>query len=351
MDSLRKRIINSHAAQLRGRLNEQEMKKSKKQFVKKLSFVFLAIFLLFGIFMFSRAQNFFSVINGGIKNNKTALIFPADENFKLHSDANRVNILLLGIRGADDMPNGGLLTDTIMIVSIDTEKKKAALISVPRDIYLEIPVVKKKEKINAAYLYGEEKSPNGGGLELSERTVEYVTGLAIDHVISVDFKAFSEIINELGGVDVYLDKPFSENKQWGVDFYVASGLQHLSGDVALYYARSRYSTNDFDRARRQQQVLVAMKDKAMQIGFLANPFKINSVLDILKNRVKTDLALFDIIKFSRLTQEIENNSIKHKVFSTEDGVLTQTFINGAYVLLPADGSFEKIREVSKNILN
>ena len=155
----------------------------------------------------------------------------------------------------------------------------------------------------------------------------------------------------MGGVDIYLDKPFSENKQWGTDFYVASGLQHMNGNVALYYARSRYSTNDFDRARRQQQVLVAIKDKALQLGFLANPFKINSVLSILKNRIKMDLTLFDIIKFSRLTREVENNSIKHKVFSTEDGTLTQTFINGAYVLLPADGGFEKIREISKNILN
>lgn len=346
MDSVRRKIVKEYSPQM-----EAARKKNRKQFFKKLAFIFLAVVFMMGFFVFTKASNFFSVINSGSKNSKTALIFPTENNLSLYRDENRTNILLLGIRGADDMPNGGLLTDTIMIVSIDTAKKKAALISVPRDIYLEIPVVKKKEKINAAYLYGEEKSPNGGGLELSQRSVEYVTGLAIDHVISVDFKAFSEIINELGGVDVYLDKPFSENKQWGVDFYVASGLQHLSGDVALYYARSRYSTNDFDRARRQQQVLVAMKDKALELGFLANPFKINSVLDILKNRIKTDLTLFDIIKFSRLTQEIENNSIKHKVFSTEDGILSQTFINGAYVLLPADGSFEKIREVSKNILN
>lgn len=345
MDSVRRKIFREYSPQV-----EAARKENRKQFFKKLAFIFLAVFLVLGFFVFTKASSFFSVINGGSKNSKLALIFP-DNSLDLYKDPNRVNILLLGIRGADDMPNGGLLTDTIMIVSIDTAKKKAALISVPRDIYLEIPVVKKKEKINAAYLYGEEKSPDGGGLELSKRAIEYVTGLAIDHVISVDFKAFNEIINELDGVDVYLDKPFSENKQWGIDFYVASGLQHMNGDVALYYARSRYSTNDFDRARRQQQVLLAMKNKAMQLGFLANPFKINSVLDILKNRVKTDLTLFDIIKFSRLTREIDNNGVKHKVFSTEDGTLTQTFINSAYVLLPADGNFEKIREISKNILN
>lgn len=350
MDSLRKKIINNHTAQLQGQLQEQEMKNGKKQFIKKLSFVFLALFLLFGLFIFSRAQNFFSVINNTDKS-KAAILFPMAEDIELFKDKNRTNILLLGIRGEDDMEHGGLLADTIMVASIDDKTKKAALISVPRDTYLQIPGTQRKEKINASYLIGEEKLPNGGGLELTKRSVEYVTGLYIDHVVSVDFKAFKEVIDELGGVDIYLEKEFSENRQWGVNFYVAPGEQHLNGDVALYYVRSRYSTNDFDRARRQQQVLVAMKNQATEIGFLANPFKINAILEILENRIKTDITIFDIVKFSKSVQQIDDKNIKHKVFSTEDGTLTHTTINGAYVLLPKDGSFNKIREISKNILN
>ena len=182
MDSVRRKIIREYNPQV-----EAVRKKNRKQFFKKLAFIFLSVFLMMGFFAFTKASNFFSIVNKNSKNNKTALIFSADESLKLYQNPNRINILLLGIRGLDDMSNGGLLTDTIIIASIDTEKKKAALISIPRDIYLEIPIVKKKEKINAAYLYGEEKLPDGGGLELSKRAVEYVTGLAMDHVVSVDF--------------------------------------------------------------------------------------------------------------------------------------------------------------------
>lgn len=351
MDSLRKKTVSDHAAQLQGEMQERAMKNGKKQFLKKLSFIFLAGFLLFGFFIFSRAHDFFSVVNSSTDKSKAAILFPMADDVELFKDENRVNILMLGMRGEDDLEYGGLLADTIMVASIDTKNNKAALISVPRDTYIQIPGTQKKEKINASYLIGEEKMPNGGGLELTKRSVEYVTGLYIDHVISIDFKAFKEIIDELGGVDVYLEKEFSENKQWGMDFYIGSGWQHLNGDVALYYVRSRYSTNDFDRARRQQQVLVAVKNEAMEAGFLANPFKINSVLEILKNRIKTDITIFDIVRFSRLAQKIDDKTIKHRVFSTEDGTLSHTTINGAYVLLPKDGNFNKIREISKNILN
>lgn len=348
MDSARHKTINEYTAQLQ---EKDKKARNRKQFLKKLSFIFLLAFIFLGLMVFTKANNFFSVINKNLNKSKAAIIFPIDDDVELYKDDNRVNFLLLGIRGADDLEYGGFLTDTIMLASFDIEKKKAALISIPRDLYFKIPGTSKKEKINAAYLIGEEKLPNGGGLELSKRSVEYVTGLSIDHVVSVDFKAFKEVVDELGGVDIYLDKEFSENKQWGVNFYVAPGEQHLNGDVALYYVRSRFSTNDFDRARRQQQILVAIKDKALGLGFLSNPFKINSMLEILKNRIKTDITIFDMVKYSRLTQQVENNSIKRKVFSTEDGLLFSTYINNAYVLLPKDNDFGEIRKISKEILN
>ena len=325
--------------------------KIKKHPLRRAFFIFFAAFIFLGMVFFTKANNFFSVINKNIGKDDLAAIFPIDEKVDLYKNNDRTNFLILGVRGEGDSEHGGLLTDTIIVVSVDSKKKQAALISLPRDIYLRIPSTQKKEKINAAYLIGEEKLPGGGGLELSKRAVEYVAGLFIDHVISVDFEAFKEIMDEFGGVDIYLEKEFSENKQWGTNFYIPAGQQHLDGETALYYTRSRFSSNDFDRARRQQQVLMAIKDKATQLGFLTNPFKINSMLEILKNRVKTDITIFDIIKYSRLMQEIEDNDIKYKVFSTEDGTLIQTYIDGAYVLLPASGNFGEIREISKNIFN
>lgn len=349
MDSARPRTTNEYVEQLQ----EKARQNYKKHSLRRVTFVFLGIMFFLGLVLFTKAGNFFSIINGDSSSNikkQAEIIFKTDENIELYKENNRTNILLLGLRGEDDVEHGGLLTDTMMVLSLDTKNKIASIISVPRDIYLRIPGTLKKEKINAAYLIGEEKLPGGGGLELSKRTVQYVTGLYIDNVVSVDFKAFKEIIDELGGIDVYLDKEFREDKQWGVDFYVASGLQHMSGEVALYYARSRYSSNDFDRGRRQQQVLLATKDKAMQLGFLANPFKINSVLDTLEKNIRTDLTIFEIVKFSKLTSQIENNNIRHKVLSTEN-YLSQTYIDGAYVLLPKDGNFEEIRKIAKEALN
>lgn len=348
MDSARSRTTNEYVEQLQ----EKARQKDKKHLLRRMAFVFLGITFFLGLVLFTKAGNFFSIINGDSSSNikkQAEIIFKTDENIDLYKEDNRTNILLLGLRGEDDVEHGGLLTDTMMVLSLDTKNKIASIISVPRDIYLRIPGTLKKEKINAAYLIGEEKLPGGGGLELSKRAVQYVTGLYIDNVVSVDFKAFKEIIDELGGVDVYLDKEFREDKQWGVDFYVASGLQHMSGEVALYYARSRYSSNDFDRGRRQQQVLLAIKDKAMQLGFLANPFKINSVLDTLEKNIRTDLTIFEIVKFSKLTSQIENNNIRHKVLSTEN-YLSQTYIDGAYVLLPKDGNFEEIRKAAREAL-
>lgn len=349
MDLIKRKVTSEYISNLEDGIENNK----KKQFFKKLPFVFLAIFVILGFIFFTKASNFFSVINGNIEKDKFLIIFPkdeAEENLKLFKDENRRNFLLLGIRGEDDLEHGGLLTDTIMVVSIDMENKKAALISVPRDLYLKIPGTQRKEKINAAYSFGEEKL-EGGGIELSKRTVEFVTGLFIDNVISFDFAAFKEIVDKFGGIDIYLDKEFSENKQWGNDFYVGSGWQHLNGDIALYYARSRFSTNDFDRARRQQQILLSVKNKALKLGFLTNPFKVNSILEILQNRIKTDITIFDIIKYSRLIQNIENDKIRHKVFSTESDILTQTYINGAYVLLPRDGNLDEIRKISREILN
>lgn len=345
MDWLKSKFEDKNTLNLDGNI----WQKIKKHPLRRTFLFFLVVFLFLGAVFFTKANNFFSIINKNMGKDNLAMIFPIDEKIDLYKNNDRVNFLILGIRGEEDIEYGGLLTDTIMVASVDLKKKQAALISIPRDIYLRIPTTQKKEKINAAYLIGEQKLAGGGGLELSKRTAEYITGLYIDHVISADFEAFKEIIDEFGGVDIYLDREFSENRQWGANFYVPAGKQHLNGETALYYARSRFSSNDFDRARRQQQILTAIKDKAAQLGFLANPFKINSMLEILKNRVKTDITIFDIIKYSRLMQEIGNNNIKHRIFSTDDGTLTQTHIDGAYVLLPASGDFGKIREISKNI--
>lgn len=269
-----------------------------------------------------------------------------------------INILLLGLRGEGD-PNGGLLTDTMMLVSIKKSTNQVAMISIPRDLYMVMPAASQKEaenpireKINFAYALGEERSRGSGPL-YAKAIVSKITGLYIDYYVVADFVAFKEIVDIVGGVDVILDKPFSETAQFSKDILLElpAGKNHLNGDEALYFVRSRYSTNDFDRARRQQLVMLAIKDKVMTLGTLFNPVKMFGLLDTMGRHIRTDMGLADIQDVIGLAKNSDFKSVKHKVFdTTEQGLLyATTSDSGAYILLPVGDNFEKMRQTSKNI--
>jgi LCP family protein required for cell wall assembly len=263
-------------------------------------------------------------------------------------EEDRVDILLLGLRGEND-PHGGLLTDTMMIVSIETDKNEIALISIPRDTYVEIPVVEQHAKINSAYALGEEAQESGGGLVLAKLAVQEVLGINIDHVIAVDFAAFEDTIDLLGGIDVDVARPLRETQQWGgLDFYVPAGRQHMDGETALYYVRARFTTSDFDRARRQQEVIVAMRDKALTLNFLGNPAKIVGMLDILGRHVRTDINGDDLRNLIGDVRSVMDKEPKRLVLDTTE-LLYSTSVGGAYVLLPQGNSFEPVRARARNI--
>ncbi len=280
--------------------------------------------------------------------------FPSSE-YVPPKDEDRVNALLLGIRGEGD-PDGGSLTDGIMIISFKKSTGQVALLSIPRDLYLQMPGESKYEKVNAAYVLGLEKYDNG--LDYAKKTTAYITGLYIDYAAAVNFNAFKDIIELLGGITIYLDEPFIEGKQWWCDekgencqpFMVEAGEQTLNGERALFYARSRFSSDDFDRARRQQQLLLALKDKILSLGILTDPLKISGILDVLSKNVKTDISPWEVPKLIELTKTAQTDNIIGKVFeNSEQGLLYETMINGIYVLLPTEGNFSKIRESCQNI--
>ena len=296
-------------------------------------------------------------------------------------DPDRVNVLVLGLRGEGD-PNGGLLTDSLMVVSIKRSTGQVALLSIPRDLYVTMPGETYKEKINFAYALGYEKQGAAGGLLYSKIAVSRVTGLNITYAVSFDHMAFKEIVDALGGIDVTLDKPFVEDQQWidGGDtgsssaffiqtdtattskgvvttqkwvFKIPAGTSHLDGNTALYYVRARYSSSDFDRARRQQQVLLAIKNKAMSLGVLANPIKISQLMDSLGKNVRMDAGAGDVINLLSLYPKLDTKNITHKVFDTTPaGLLYQSqSSSGAYILLPLGDNFDRIREACRNIFN
>lgn len=260
----------------------------------------------------------------------------------------RLNVLLLGIRGEGD-PNGGLLTDTIMVLSLDQKTKQAALISIPRDLYVEIPNSTHRGKINEAYAEGITRKNWQEGLKYSKESVQMVTGLDIHYVANVDFLAFEEIIDSLGGVTVHLDKPFSEKEQFTFD--LPAGDVKLDGRLALLYSRARKSSSDFDRARRQQELLLAIKDKATSLGIISNPVKIMSIMDSLGNHVRTDAETWEIKSLVEVATQANVKNMKHRVFDdSPNGFLyASKASNGAYILLPEGGKFNKIQEACQNI--
>ncbi len=276
----------------------------------------------------------------------------------LIKDPNRLNILILGLRGEGD-PNGGLLTDTMMIMSIKKDTGQTALISVPRDIYIQVPSEDSKnpryERINFSYAWGRERAGIAGGLIYSKAAISDVTGLYLDYAIAVDFAAFEKIINILGGINIYLNKPFEEASQFNQEFLInlPAGDNYLDGQTALYYVRSRFSTSDFDRAKRQQEVLLAVKNKALSTGILLNPVKLYNLLSALGNHIRTDMRLDDVKNLANLYPHLDFKNTKRLVLDTSSQGLLYSSYNekGSYILLPVGDNFDKLYEATKNIFS
>ncbi len=269
-------------------------------------------------------------------------------------ESDRFNILLLGLRGEDD-PNGGLLTDSMMVLSIKKNTNQIALISIPRDLYVGMPGQNYNEKINFAYALGYEKKGAAGAMLYSKIAVSQAAGLYLNRSVAINHAAFKEIVDILGGVDVTLEAPFKEDSQFSKEMIIdlPAGKNHLDGLTALYFVRSRFTTSDFDRARRQQLVLVAMKDKAFSLGVLANPIKLYQILESLGRNVKTDLSFNEMKEMLYSVRDFDSQKIIHRVFdTTPEGLLySSSTPAGAYILLPVGDDFAKIKEACRNIFD
>jgi LCP family protein required for cell wall assembly len=297
-------------------------------------------------------------------------------------EENRIDILMVGIRGyngSGEWGNGEWLADTIILASFNKENNQASIVSIPRDLYVEIPGYG-KDKINAVYSIGESKNYGGGGLQLMKAAISMISGVYVDYAVSVDFAGFQKIVDHIGGIVIYRNTPFIEDKQWLYDgkegkeywrlqdhasttesgatttepgwvFYVPAGSNIMDSEDALYYARSRYSSSDFDRMRRQQEVISAIKSKALNLGVLANPVKIFNILDIVEKNISTDMKISDIKELISIAQKAKIQDIKREVLdSSEEGLLIEDRINGTYVLLPKGGNYAAIQALFKSVI-
>lgn len=245
----------------------------------------------------------------------------------------RVNILLLGIDRRPDEVYAR--TDTMILVTIDPNTKTAGMLSVPRDLWVSIPGYY-EDRINKAFFLGQQDGYPGGGPALAMKTIQYNLGVPLHFYVQVDFHGFEQIVDTLGGIEVNvaqtIDDPTYPDNNYGYEpFYIEAGSYTLNGHDALRYARTRHAPgSDFGRSKRQQQVLLAIRDKALQLGMVP---KIPEMWNTMAGTVETDLQLVDIVELAQLADEIDTSNIKTAVI---DQNMTVDYIadTGAQVLLP-----------------
>ena len=254
------------------------------------------------------------------------------------TDNDTVTFLLLG---SDKRPGQTFFrTDTIIIAVIRPVSGQVALISVPRDLYVYIPT-RGMDRVNAAYEYGEMYNYPGGGFALLKDTILYNLGLSIDYLAIIDFDGFRQIVDTLDGIDVpvfcsytdwhLIDPSFDPDNENNWDLYtVGPGLVHMNGDLALWYARSRKKSSDFDRGRRSQEVLRALYTRALQTNSIT---KIPELYNDFSSSIITDLTLPDILQLAPLALHLNNADIR-SYYIGRDYVSGWMTPGGASVLLP-----------------
>lgn len=349
---------------------------SKKYFLKKilLTFLFAGSFALgtLGAYLYLGLSQIFIKSTGQVTTE-----IPSNSN------QDSTNILLLGYGGIGH--DGGNLADVVMILNFNPKSKEINLISIPRDLWVEIPVrsdISEKHKINFVHAIGldDKKYPlkepqykgDGGGGTMAKKVVSEVSGMQIDYFIAIDFEGFKKIIDTLGGVDVDVPVTFDdyfypikgkENETCGKPsseiaklhklykdtelhhqfecryehIHFDKGLAHTDGETALKFVRSRASSQhggDFARSQRQHAVLLGVKDKLISLSSVK---KIDELFVQFTKMVKTDLDLNTIRELSKIVGKPQDYKISF-ISLNEDNVLVSTkSLDGQFILIPKEG--------------
>jgi len=350
-----------------------------KRIFKKIGFIFLMI----AVFLVSAISTYF-ILNVSKIFVKPEVVEQGKPRKKIDVDEKSLyNVLLLGYGGAGH--DGGTLSDTIIIANIDTKNKRVNLISIPRDLWVEVPVRSDKKewyKINMAHAIGVDDTRYGlkeprykgeaGGGELAKTVVSDVTDMPIDYFISVSFDSFKEAIDILDGVEVTVPVAFDDHfypvkglenetcgfsaeefaefheKYSGFDLekqfecryehlHFDEGAQSMDGESALKFVRSRHSSQhggDFARSQRQQALIVGIKNKVISLGSLNDSLKFfNKFTDVIRTDMDTDLvgSALDIIG------NPNEYSINFISITEENVLVSSRSSGGAFILIPKEG--------------
>ena len=252
----------------------------------------------------------------------------------------RITVLLLGIDQRPGEDPDTTRTDTIILLTLDPQARTAGMMSIPRDLYVPLPD-RGMDRINTAHVYG--------GPEYAERAVEYNFGIPIQHYARVDFTALTSLVDLVGGVEIYNDADISDptypDNNYGYDpFVLSSGWHTLDGQIALKYARTRHGDSDLSRIKRQQQIIMALREKLKSTDAATKILpQVPSILQTLSGAIKTDLNTVEIVQLALLAKDIPDDRIA-RVTLDETAVQPYTTTQGASVLVPVRERVRQLRE-------
>lgn len=356
-----------HKLSRRAKRNKQPSKHPKRRMIIRSVLVVLALFLGVGGWLGIKGLNTINkVFHGNIISDAKALFSSTPLKGE---DTGRVNLLLAG-DSADDPGHGGAdLTDSIMVVSIDTKNHTGFMLSIPRDLWVNIPGWS-HQKINAANdetNFSQNGYPNGGMGQLEEILQDQL-GIPIDYYALINYTAFKDTVNAVGGITVNIQSTdprglFDPNISYaeGGPLLLKNGVQTLNGQTALNLARARgdptydgrveygFPNSDYDRTQHQRQMLVALEQKASTVGVLANPIKVGQLFSALGNNVETDLSLSNVLRFVQVTKGMSISKLQSLTLSQSGtNALLTTYLtpNGQDALIPRAGidDFSQVKQ-------
>ena len=318
-----------------------------------LILVFLVIAGAAGLFVFDQVRQFIAASDMlpdfTIEHTESEdVVYEPGKPLPRWEGTERVNVLVMGIDHREH-EQGPWRTDTMLVLTIDPVTMSGGMLSIPRDLWVPIPGYE-EGRINTAHYLGEIYDYPGGGPALAVKTVQYNLGVPVHHYARFNFGAFERMVDLIGGIDVYVEEEISDpaypDEAYGYDpLYLEAGWQHLNGEMALKYARTRHSAGgDFDRAKRQQQVLMAIFEQVTRLDLLPQLApRAPELWQTLQGSVVTDLTLDQIIALAQLASEVEREQIRYVVI---DEYYTQFWStpDEQQVLIPLRDRIRELRD-------
>lgn len=252
----------------------------------------------------------------------------------------RITVLLVGVDARPGQSAAQHLTDSIILLSVNPQTGASGMLSVPRDLKVRPPGFTNDVKINMVHPIGEQRSGPGGGPMLLRETLEDLLGYPIDYYVRINFEGFIQIIDMVGGIEIDVPREINDPKypdhNYGYDpLYIPAGRQHMDGTLALKYARVRNIDNDYMRARRQQQVIMALKDKLLQPGQLESLLpRLPRLAIAMANLVQTDMPIEKAIALARSVDKLDLDNVTRVVIDQKMGTVEPEYPRLGYVLIP-----------------